>query len=177
LIRIVGSTAIKSRVESEAREYPKSVASCRLWAGLKTYLVELETLMSRAHHHGGEPSQRMLRVGELIRHTMSEVLSRGDVVDPVLSGHVITVPDVRMSPDLKLATIYVMPLGGKDTPDVLGALDRHKKFLRSEIAKRINLKFAPDIRFKVDQSFDVGARIDALLDSPKVRQDLEKKLD
>jgi ribosome-binding factor A len=128
--------------------------------------------MSRLHQNGGEPSQRMLRVGELIRHTLSDLLARGAVRDPVLEGHVVTVPDVRMSPDLKLATVYVMPLGGKDMNDVLAALDRHKKFLRAEIAGRINLKFAPEVRFKLDGSFDGGAKIDALLDSPQVKRDL-----
>lgn len=119
----------------------------------------------------------MLRVAELIRHTMSDLLTRGEVRDPVLEGHVVTVPDVRMSPDLKLATIYVLPLGGKDVKEVLAALEHHRKFLRGEIAKRINLKFAPDIRFKPDQSFDEGCRIDALFEAPKVKQDLQKPTD
>ncbi len=130
--------------------------------------------MSRIHQQGGEPSQRMLRVGELIRHALSDLLSRGTVVDPVLDGHVITVPDVKMSPDLKLATAYVMPLGGRDADEVIKALDRHRKFLRSEIAHRVTMKFAPDIRFKIDSSFEYGAKIDAILDSPKVKQDLDK---
>ncbi len=129
--------------------------------------------MSRAHHSAsGEPSQRMLRVGELIRHAMSELLSRGEINDPVLETHVVTIPGVRMSPDLKLATIFVMPLGGQDVEPVIKALDRHKKFLRGEIARRINLKFAPDIRFRMDESFDASAKIDALLNSDKVRADL-----
>jgi ribosome-binding factor A len=128
--------------------------------------------MSRVHHNGGEPSQRMLRVGELIRHTLSDLLGRGAVRDPVLEEHVVTVPDVRMSPDLKLATVYVMPLGGKDMDSVLAALDRHKKFLRGEIAGRINLRFAPDVRFKADRSFDCGTKIDTLLASPQVKRDL-----
>lgn len=131
--------------------------------------------MSRAHHHGGEPSQRMLRVGELIRHAMSELLTRAEINDPALEGKVVTVPDVRMSPDLKLATIYVMPLGGKNMPDVLAALDRHKPFVRGEIARRVNLRFAPEIRFKPDPSFERGARIDALLESPEVKRDLVEK--
>ncbi len=133
--------------------------------------------MSRAHHQGGEPSQRMLRVGELVRHTMSELLTRAAINDAVLESQVVTVPDVRMSPDLKLATIYVMPLGGKNIGDVLAALDRNKKILRSEIARRVNLKFAPEIRFKPDPSFEYGAKIDALLDSPEVRRDLIAKSD
>jgi len=129
--------------------------------------------MSRTHHNGGEPSQRMLRVAELIRHSMAELLTRGAINDPVLEGHVVTVPRVKMSPDLKLASVYVMPLGGKDASDVIAALDRHKKHLRTEIAHRINLKFAPEIRFKIYASFENVAKIDALLNSDKVKQDLQ----
>jgi ribosome-binding factor A len=114
----------------------------------------------------------MLRVGELVRHTMSELLTRAAVNDAVLENQVVTVPDVRMSPDLKLATIYVMPLGGKNVAEILAALDRNKKVLRGEIAKRVNLKFAPEIRFKPDPSFEYGAKIDALLASPEVKRDL-----
>ena len=128
--------------------------------------------MSRAHQKGGEPSQRMLRVGELVRHAMSELLTRGELNDPVLDTHVVTVPRVKMSPDLKLATVYVMPLGGQDGEPVLAALDRHRKFLRGEVARKINLKFAPDVRFRIDDSFDNAAHIDQLLNSPQVRRDL-----
>jgi ribosome-binding factor A len=130
--------------------------------------------MSRAHHsNSGEPSQRMLRVAELIRHSMAELLARGDVLDPVLETHVVTVPRVRMSPDLKLATIFVMPLGGQDATEVIAALERNKKFLRGEVVRKVNLKFAPDIRFRLDESFENAAKIDALLNSPKVRGDLD----
>lgn len=115
----------------------------------------------------------MLRVAELVRHACAEVLSRGEINDPVLETHVVTVPRVKMSPDLKLATLFVMPLGGKDAKDVIKALDRHRAFLRGEIARKINLKFAPDVRFKVDDSFDNAAKIDALLNSDKVRRDLD----
>ncbi len=114
----------------------------------------------------------MLRVGELIRHASAQLLSRGEIVDPVLEKHVVTVSRVKMSPDLKLATIYVMPLGGADEPEVLGALEKHRKFLRGELAHRINLKFAPEVRFRIDDSFDNVSRIDALLNSDKVRRDL-----
>jgi len=131
--------------------------------------------MSRSHHqHGAEPSQRMLRVAELIRHACAEILSRGEINDPVLETHVVTVPRVKMSPDLKLATLFVMPLGGKDADAVIKALDKHRAFLRGEIARKINLKFAPDVRFKVDDSFDNSAKIDALLNSDKVRRDLDR---
>ena len=130
--------------------------------------------MSRAHHStSGEPSQRMLRVAELIRHSMAELLARGDVLDPVLEANVVTVPRVRMSPDLKLATIFVMPLGGLNGAEVIAALERNKKFLRGEVSRKINLKFAPELRFRMDESFDNAARIDALLNSPKVRGDLD----
>jgi ribosome-binding factor A len=118
-------------------------------------------------------SQRQLRVGELIRHAMAEMLTRGDIHDPVLETHVITVPEVTVTADLRLATIYVMPLGGKDTQPVLDALERNKKFLRGEIAHRINLKFAPDIRFRADERFDEAERIDRLLRTPNVKRDLE----
>ncbi len=128
--------------------------------------------MSRAHHSGAQPSQRMLRVGELIRHVMAEMLSRGAIADPVLEKHVITVPEVRMSPDLKLANVYVMPLGGLDVQPVIEALDRHKKMLRTELAHKVNLKFAPDLKFRLDESFEKSAKIDALLDSPEVKRDL-----
>ncbi len=132
--------------------------------------------MSRVHHQqGGEPSQRMLRVAELIRHTMAELLIRSAIADPVLESTAITIPEVRMSSDLKLATIFVMPLGGTMVADVLAALDRHKKVLRGEIARRVNLKFAPDIRFKADQRFDQAAKIDALLALPEVKRDLSKQ--
>ena len=114
----------------------------------------------------------MLRVAELIRHAVSETLSRGGINDPVLETHVITVPGVRMSPDLKLATISVMPLGGKDLQPVLAALERNRKFLRGEVARKINMKFAPDLRFVADKGFEMGAEIDAILRSPKVMRDL-----
>jgi ribosome-binding factor A len=144
----------------------------------KSRTVCAEKSMSRVHHQqGGEPSQRMLRVAELIRHTMAELLVRSAIGDPVLESQPITIPEVRMSPDLKLATIFVMPLGGTMVADVLAALDRHKKVLRGEIARRINLRFAPDIRFKADPSFEYGAKIDALLELPEVKRDLSKKQD
>src|ERR1700689_4529538 len=94
-------------------------------------------------------SQRQLRVGELIRHELADMLTRGEIHDPVLEAHLITVPEVRMSPDLRLATVYVMPLGGRDGKEVLGAFDRNKRYVRGEIARRVNLKFAPELRFRI----------------------------
>lgn len=117
-------------------------------------------------------SQRQLRVGEIIRHALADMLIRGEVHDPVLEGHMITVPEVRMSADLRLATVYVIPLGGRDTEPVLAALERNKKFLRGEIAHRVNLKFAPEIRFRVDERFDEAERIEKLLRTPEVQRDL-----
>ena len=119
-------------------------------------------------------SQRQLRVGELVRHAMAELLARGEVHDPVIEGHLITVPEVRMTADLRLATVYIMPLAGRDADEVLAALERNKKFLRGEIAHRVNLKFAPDIRFRVDERFAEAERIDKLLRSPEVKRDLTK---
>ena len=118
------------------------------------------------------PSQRQLRVAERVRHVLAEMLVRGEVHDSVIECHLITVPEVRMTPDLRLATIYVAPLGGRDAEEVLAALRRNRKFLRGEIARRINLKFAPDIRFAVDARFDAAERIEELLRTPQVRRDL-----
>ena len=123
------------------------------------------------------PSQRQLRVGELVRHALAEMLARGDVHDPVIEGHLITVPEVRMSADLRLATVYVMPLGGRDTDAVLSALERNKKYLRGEIAHHVNLKFAPEIRFRPDERFDEAERIEKLLRTPAVQRDLGNKTD
>jgi len=128
---------------------------------------------------GGPPglSQRQLRVGELVRHALAEVLQRGEVHDPALEGMVVTVPEVRMSPDLRLATAYVMPLGGQGTDEAVAALDRNRKFLRGEVAHRVNLRYAPDLRFRLDTSFDEGERIDALLRSPEVQRDIDAEDD
>jgi ribosome-binding factor A len=132
--------------------------------------------MARGSHRESKsgPSQRALRAGEVIRHAIAELLSRGDVHDPVLEGHLITVPEVRMSPDLRLATIYVMPLGGKDVEEVVAALERNKKFLRGEIAHRVNLKFAPEIRFRKDERFEEAERIEKILATRQVKCDLQQ---
>jgi ribosome-binding factor A len=130
--------------------------------------------MPKHHQKERTPSQRALRVGELIRHALADMLSRGEVHDPVLEGHIITVPEVHMAPDLRLATAYVMPLGGRDAKQVIAALERHKKYLRGEIAHRVNLKFAPDIRFRIDERFDEAERIGKLLATPAVKRDLDK---
>ena len=118
------------------------------------------------------PSQRQLRVSELIRHELAAILSRGEIHDDVLARYVISVTQVRLSPDLKLATCYIMPLGGQDEKPVIAALDSHKRYLRGEIAHRVNLKFAPELRFRRDEAFDEALRIDRLLYSDKVRRDL-----
>jgi ribosome-binding factor A len=133
--------------------------------------------MTRKSTHSGAnaPSQRMLRVGELIRHRIAALLARDEVHDDVLASHVITIPEVRLSPDLKLATVYVMPLGGNDVKPVVEALTRNKKYLRAAVAESLNLRYAPDLRFKEDKTFEEVTRIGRLLDSPKVRQDIEKK--
>lgn len=120
------------------------------------------------------PTQRQLRVGELIRHELAAILTRGEIHDPVLAKYVISVTQVRLSPDLKLATCYIMPLGGQDEKPIIAALDGHKRFLRGEIAHRVNLKFAPELRFRRDEAFDEALRIDRLLYSDKVQRDLRK---
>src|SRR5215211_6403802 len=126
---------------------------------------------------GRGPSQRQLRVGELIRHALAEILRRGEVHDSALEGMVVTVPEVRMTPDLKLATVFVMPLGGKGADVLVEALDRNKRFLRGEIGHQVHLRYAPDLRFRLDTSFDEGERIDTLLRSPEVKRDLGGKSD
>jgi ribosome-binding factor A len=135
--------------------------------------------MSRKSGHGRSegPSQRVLRVGELIRHALADMLTRGEVHDPTIEGHMITVPEVRMSPDLRLATVYVMPLGGRDVGEVVAALERNKRFLRGELARRVNLKFAPEIRFRADERFDEAERIEKLLRTPEVQRDLRPRKD
>ena len=120
------------------------------------------------------PSQRQLRIGELVRHKLAEMLARGDIHDDVIASHVITVPEVRLSSDLKLATAYVITLGDSDTDAVIEALNRNKRYIRAEVAQAVNLKFAPDIRFRRDETFEEASRIDQLLASAKVRQDVEK---
>lgn len=119
----------------------------------------------------------MLRVGELVRHALSKVLTRGDIIDPVIENATITVPEVRMTPDLKLAKAYIMPLGGEGADELVKALNKHTKFVRGRIAPEMNLKYAPDIRFYVDDTFDEASRIDALLRTDKVRQDIDKDIE
>ena len=128
---------------------------------------------------GGAPgaSQRQLRVGELVRHAIAAILAEGGVHDADLETRLVTVPEVRMSPDLKLATVYVLPLGGEGTEMVLAALNRNKRFLRGAIAHRVNLKFAPDIRFRADERFEEAERIETLLRTPQVQRDLEQDSD
>ena len=130
--------------------------------------------MSRGQHRepASGPSQRQLRVGEAVRHAVSELLAHGEVHDAVIETHLITVPEVRMSADLRLATIYVMPLGGRDEGQVLAALDRNKRYVRGVIAKKVNLKFSPDIRFRIDERFGEAERIERLLRSAAVKRDL-----
>jgi ribosome-binding factor A len=118
-------------------------------------------------------SVRLLRVGEQVRHKLADVLARGDVHDEVLSAHVVSVTEVRMSPDLRHATVFVKPLLGADEDKVLKALRTHTAFLQREVARAVNLKYAAKLKFLADESFDEGARIDALLHDPKVARDLD----
>lgn len=115
----------------------------------------------------------MLRVGELVRHALANLLTRGDIIDPVIEKAVITVPEVRMSPDLKLATAYIMPLGGTGAEEVVEALNKHARFVRGQLAPQLELKYAPQIRFFVDDTFEEASRIDTILRSDRVRRDLE----
>ncbi|WP_224816321.1 30S ribosome-binding factor RbfA [Hasllibacter sp. MH4015] len=126
-----------------------------------------------SHHDGPGPSQRQLRVGELIRRTLSSVLSRGEVHDPALNGMSITVAEVRTSPDLKIATVYVMPLGGGDRDAAIDALKRNKGELRRALGKDLTLKYAPDLRFVIDETFDRMDETREMLSRAEVRRDVE----
>jgi ribosome-binding factor A len=122
-------------------------------------------------------SVRTLKVGELMRHVLADVLARGDLRDDVLDKHIVSVSEVRVSPDLRHATAYIMPVGAtpEDQAAVLKALNSHAKQLKGELARRVNTKYAADVHFKVDESYAEAARIDALLRSPRVARDLEDK--
>ncbi len=125
------------------------------------------------HHEGAGPSQRQLRVGELIRRALSDALMRGDLHDPELDRTSITVGEVRMSPDLRHATVFVMPLGGGDVQAVIKALARNHGELRRAVTKAVTLKYAPDLRFRADESYDRMDETRRLLALDEVRRDLE----
>ena len=122
-------------------------------------------------------THRAERVGELIRHAIAEILARGEIIDDTFERHPLTIPAIRMSSDLRLASVSVMPLGGEGGVAVVDALNRHKKELRALVARKVNIKFAPDLRFALDSSFDAQARIDALLKTPQVARDLVRGAD
>jgi ribosome-binding factor A len=130
--------------------------------------------MARRSPRHRAPSQRQLRVGELIRHALAEMLGRGEVRDPDLEGLVVTITEVRPSPDLRTATVFVMPLGGVGGELVLGALGRAAPFIRGRIAREVDLRFAPELRFALDETFDEATRIEKLLRSPRVARDLDR---
>ncbi|MEQ6249801.1 30S ribosome-binding factor RbfA [Sulfitobacter sp. HNIBRBA3233] len=124
-------------------------------------------------HDGAGPSQRQLRVGETIRRALSEVLQRGDIHDSDLNAMSITVGEVRVSPDLKIATAYVLPLGGKGQEDLLKLLARNKAELRRQVARKLTLKFSPDLRFQLDRTFDQMDETRRMLSQDVVRRDAE----
>ncbi|OKL44464.1 30S ribosome-binding factor RbfA [Pseudovibrio exalbescens] len=123
----------------------------------------------------GQPSQRQLRVGELVRKELSDIFSRGQLSDPDLDGVILTVPEVRMTPDLRWATALVMPLGGANTDNVVKALNRSAKYFRGQISRRLTLKYMPDLRFVADTRFDDDDRISRLLQDPLVKRDLDNE--
>jgi ribosome-binding factor A len=129
--------------------------------------------MARQNETTEGRSVRLLRVGEQVRHALSDILMRGDVHDDTLASHLVSVTEVRMSPDLRHATAFVKPLLGQDEEAVLKALRTHTAYLQREVARRVNLKYASRIKFIADESFDEGSHIDRLLRAPKVARDLE----
>jgi ribosome-binding factor A len=120
------------------------------------------------------PSQRQLRAGELIRHALADVLMRGETSDPALEKMTVSVVEVQMSPDLKIATAYVRGLIAGQDEAILAALDRNRKYMRGLIAPKLDMKFMPEIRFRIDTSLEYARKIDDLLHDPKVEQDLKK---
>ena len=125
----------------------------------------------------GGRSQRQLRVGEELRHVLSDVLRNGHFRDPDLADLVVTVTEVRVSPDLKAATAFVMPLGGSDASKIIAGLNRATAYIRTEAVKQVNLRMAPSFSFKLDHSFDEAARVTRLLQQPAVKADLTKESD
>jgi ribosome-binding factor A len=121
------------------------------------------------------PTQRQLRAGELMRHALVEILREEDVADPALEGVSVTVTEVRMSTDLRHATVFVEPLGGGHAPEVVDGLNRHAKFLRGRLGRSIDMKFTPELKFLHDESFNEAARMSRLFDDPKVQQDLARQ--
>jgi ribosome-binding factor A len=132
--------------------------------------------MSHQDRSTGEaraPSQRQLRVGELIRHAIAELLTRGEIMDEDVNRMMITIPEVRVSPDLRNATVYITPLGGGDRRAAEKAMERNGRFIRGQVARKINLRFAPELVFRYDDRFDESAHIDEILHSPDVARDLD----
>ena len=135
--------------------------------------------MSRHSHHGRSaapqgPSQRQLRAGELVRHALVEILREEEINDPALEGVSVTITEVRVSPDLRHATVFVEPLGGGHAPEVVDGLNRHAKFVRGRLGRMIDMKFTPDLKFLHDESFNEAARMGRLFEDPKVQQDLAR---
>ncbi len=129
--------------------------------------------MVNARQDSEGKSVRTLRVAEQVRHALADVLGRGEVRDPDLEGVIVSVTEVRITPDLRHATAYVKPLATGDETLIIKALARNAKFLRGEISRRVQLRYAPDLRFRRDESFDAAGRIDAILRSPQVARDLD----
>jgi ribosome-binding factor A len=131
--------------------------------------------MARLSHSAEDPSVRLLKVGERVRHVLSEVLMRQQVHDDTLSAHTVSITEVRMAPDLRQARVYAKPLLGGDEEDVLAALRRNTAYLQREVAQRLGLKFAPRLKFLADESFDEADRIERLLGDPRVARDLGRE--
>lgn len=140
-------------------------------ASLTPYIAHMA---KNRNSEGRAPSQRQLRVGELIRRRLSEMLQRGDIHDPELARMSITVGEVRCSPDLRVATAYVLPLGGGQKDECLAALRENRHEIRREVSKALSIKFAPEIRFEIDDTFDRMDATNRMLNDPHVRRDLDK---
>jgi len=149
---------------------------CMEWLSGSSPAAAIEVTGTMSRFAGSGPSQRQLRVGEQVRHALSDVLQRGEVRDDLLESVVISISEVRMSPDLKIATAFVAPLGAADDDAVIKALARNAKFIRGRVSGALRqMKFMPEFRFRLDTSYDNMARIDELLRSPEVARDLDSE--
>jgi len=132
-----------------------------------------EIMAKQSSLRGGKTaSQRQLRVGEVLRHELAQLFLHDEIREPALKGVIITVSEVSVSPDLRKARAYIMPLGGKNQQLVVEALNRSQKFLRGELSRKLSLKYSPEIEFVIDRSFDYSQRIDQVLNAPEVARDI-----
>jgi len=172
----LGNSGVRGELGSIERRCERAFYLCRdarlaSRRNSLNYAASEKTMMKRQPAKG--PTQRQLRAGEILRHALAEIFRTEDIEDGDLKGEIVTVAEVRMSPDLQHATVFASALSGKNSDDLARALNRHHKFLRGELARRIELKYVPDLLFRGDHVAEEAGRIDELLRSPEVARDLK----